>query len=216
MSLNEYVASKPTSVFPLPRTRLLGNAVARNRTPVKFGQRYHNNGATVLESNPEDPRLPVRVIPSRKPRRTVAARLRSGVLELLVPASMPHAERDHWAEVMSRRLQNRAERSRPSDERLQERARKLNYRYFEGKLTWSSIGFSEMERLWGSCSFTDGAIRIARRAASLPEWVLDYLLVHELAHLVHSNHGLAFHEMEHRYPLTERAKGYLLALDSIN
>ena len=152
------------------------------------------------------------MITSRKRRRTVAARLRSGVLELLVPASMTHAERDHWAEVMSRRLQRRAERSRPSDERLLERARRLNQRHFEGKLRWRSIGFSDMERLWGSCTFTDGAIRIARRAASLPDWVLDYLL----AHLVHSNHGLAFHELENRYPLTERAKGYLLALDSIN
>ena len=169
-----------------------------------------------MEPNPDQPRPPVRVITSRKRRRTVAARLRSGVLELLVPASMPHAERDHWAEVMSRRLQLRAERSRPSDERLQERARKLNDRYFNGKLSWTSIGFSDMERLWGSCSFTDGAIRIARRAASLPDWVLDHLLVHELAHLVHSDHGPGFHELENRYPLTERAKGYLLALDGLD
>jgi predicted metal-dependent hydrolase len=72
-----------------------------------------------------------------------------------------------------------------------------------------------MDHQWGSCSFTDGAIRIARRAAELPEWVLDYLLVHELAHLVHSDHGHEFHALEDRYPLTERAKGYLLALDSI-
>src|SRR5438105_7637771 len=216
MSRSEYVASKPTSVFPLPRMRLLGKSFARNRTPLKSVQRHHNNGANVLESNPDQPRPPVRVITARKRRRTVAARLRSGVLELLVPASMPHAERDHWAEVMSRRLQLRAERSRPSDERLQERARKLNDRYFNGKLSWTSIGFSDMERLWGSCSFTDGAIRIARRAASLPDWVLDHLLVHELAHLVHSDHGPGFHELENRYPLTERAKGYLLALDGLD
>jgi len=128
---------------------------------------------------------------------------------------MPHSEREHRAEVMSRRLERRAERSRPSDERLAERARRLNDRHFEGRLGWTSIGFAEMERLWGSCTFTDGAIRIARRAASLPEWVLDYLLVHELAHLVHSDHGQEFHELENRYPLTERAKGYLLALDSM-
>ena len=168
-----------------------------------------------MESNPEEPRLPVRVITSRKRRRTVAARLRSGVLELLVPASMPHAERDHWAEVMSRRLQRRADRARPSDERLMDRAGRLNERYFQGKLRWSSIRFAEMEKLWGSCTFTDGAIRIARRAAGLPDWVLDHLLVHELAHLVHSDHGAAFHELESRYPLTERARGYLLALDSM-
>jgi len=145
----------------------------------------------------------------------VAARLRSGVLELLVPASMPLSERVHWAEVMSRRLQRRAERARPSDERLLERARKLNERHFDGALRWTSIGFADMERLWGSCTFTNGAIRIARRAAALPGWVLDYLVVHELAHLVHSDHGPEFHELENRYPLTERAKGYLLALDAM-
>jgi len=128
---------------------------------------------------------------------------------------MPHSEREHWAEVMSRRLQRRADRARPSDERLVERARKLNDRHFGGRLRWSSIGFSDMEHLWGSCTFTDGAIRIAKRAAALPEWVLDYLVMHELAHLVHSDHGAEFHELENLYPLTERAKGYLLALDSM-
>jgi len=158
---------------------------------------------------------PVRIITSRKRRRTVAARMRSGVLELLVPASMPHVERQHWAEVMARRLERRAERTRPTDERLEARARGLNARHFGGRLRWASIGFADMDKRWGSCTFTDGAIRIARRAASLPDWVLDHLLVHELAHLVHSDHGPEFHELENRYPLTERAKGYLLAIDAM-
>jgi predicted metal-dependent hydrolase len=158
---------------------------------------------------------PVRIITSRKRRRTVAARLRSGVLELMVPATMPIAERQHWAEVMSRRLERRAERRRPTDQRLQQRAERLNERHFDGRLTWTSIGFADMDHQWGSCSFTDGAIRIARRAAELPDWVLDYLLVHELAHLVHSDHGREFHALEDRYALSERAKGYLLALDSV-
>jgi predicted metal-dependent hydrolase len=156
---------------------------------------------------------PIHIVASRRRRRTVAARLRSGVLELLVPASMPHAERNQWAEVMRGRLERSMRRKRPSDERLMERAVLLNRRHFGGRLRWMSIGYAEMQHQWGSCSFTDGAIRIARRAAGLPEWVIDYLLVHELAHLEHSDHGPAFHELESRYPLTERAKGYLLALD---
>jgi len=141
--------------------------------------------------------------------------MRSGVLELIVPATMPRAEREHWAEVMSHRFERRAKRSRPSDERLDERARRLNERHFGGKLRWTSIGFAEMGRQWGSCTFTNGAVRIASRAAALPDWVLDYLLVHELAHLVQSDHGDGFHELVHRYPMTERAKGYLLALDAM-
>jgi predicted metal-dependent hydrolase len=166
-----------------------------------------------LATDPERFSPPIRIVASKKRRRTVAARLRSGVLELLVPAWMPRIEREHWAEVMRRRLERRMQRSRPSDQRLLQRARALNDRHFGGRLRWSSIGFAEMQRLWGSCTFTDGAIRIARRAASLPDWVLDYLLVHEMAHLEHSDHGPAFHEMEERYPLTERARGYLMALD---
>ena len=157
----------------------------------------------------------LRIITSRRRRRTVAARLRSGVLELLVPASMPIAERQHWAEVMSRRLERQAQRRRPTDERLQQRALNLNREIFGGRLRWTSIGFADMDHQWGSCTYTDGAIRIAKRAGSLPDWVLDYLLVHELAHLVHSDHGAEFHELENRYPLTERAKGYLLALDAM-
>lgn len=165
-------------------------------------------------NNPASPfPPPIRIVATRKRRRTVAARLRSGVLELLVPDWMSHAERQRWAEVMSRRLQRRLARSAPSDERLASRARSLNVRHFGGRLRWTSIGFTDMAHLWGSCTFTAGAIRIARRAAALPEWVLDYLLIHELAHLEHSDHGPAFRELENRYPLSERARGYLLALD---
>lgn len=115
---------------------------------------------------------------------------------------------------MRRRLERRMERTRPSDQRLMERARALNDRHFGGRLRWTSIGFVEMAHTWGSCTFTTGAIRIAKRAAALPDWVLDYLLVHELAHLEHSDHGAAFHQLEDRYPLSERAKGYLMALDA--
>ncbi len=156
---------------------------------------------------------PIRILATRRRRRTVAARLRSGVLELMVPDSMPLAEREQWAEAMRRRLERRLKRALPTDERLERRAGVLNDRLFGGRLRWTSIGFADMVRQWGSCAFTVGEIRIATRAASLPDWVLDYLLVHELAHLEHSDHGAGFHELEDRYELTERAKGYLMALD---
>jgi hypothetical protein len=135
------------------------------------------------------------------------------VLELLVPDWMSRAERERWAEEMRRRIELRMVRARPSDEKLAARARVLNVRHFGGRLRWTSIAYTDLSHLWGSCTFTTGAIRIAARAATLPDWVIDYLVVHELSHLEHSDHGPAFHEMENRYPLTERARGYLMAID---
>jgi len=167
-----------------------------------------------MEKDPAPFDPAIKIIASRKRRRTVSARLRSGVLELVVPAWMPNQEREHWAGVMKRRIERRQARARPSDDRLQRRAKALNERHFAGRLRWTSIGFAPMQRRWGSCTFTEGAIRISSRAAALPDWVIDYLLMHELAHLEHSDHGPAFHELENRYPLSERARGYLMALDS--
>ena len=126
---------------------------------------------------------------------------------------MPHVERERWAEEMRARIAKRMERAQPSDAKLGTRARVLNERHFGGRLRWTSIAFADMSHLWGSCTLTTGAIRIATRAASLPDWVIDYLVVHELSHLEHSDHGAAFHELENRYPLTERARGYLMAID---
>jgi predicted metal-dependent hydrolase len=159
---------------------------------------------------------PIRILATRRRRRTVAARLRSGVLELMVPASMPVAERERWAEIMRGRIERQMRRRLPTDERLARRAHALNERYFGGRLGWTSIGFTDTVSLWGSCTFGSGAIRIATRLAKFPDWVLDYVLMHELAHLVQSDHGPAFQELVGRYPLAERARGYLLAVQEMS
>jgi len=156
---------------------------------------------------------PVRIVASQRRRRTVQARLRSGVLEVLVPASMSVREQNRWVEVMRERIERQIQRAQPTDEKLERRAHLLNRRIFGGRLRWNSVAYAEQDRRWGSCSFTAGVIRISRRAEQLPPFVLDYLLVHELAHLEHAEHGPAFWELVNRYPLTERARGYLMAID---
>jgi len=155
----------------------------------------------------------IRIVASPNRRRTVSARVVDGVLELRVPAGMPQAERQEWAERMRARLERRLRRARPTDTRLEERARALNRRHFDGRLHWTSIAFADQTSRWGSCTYAAGVIRISMRAAGLPDWVLDYLLVHELAHLEVPHHGPDFWALVNRYPLTERARGYLIALD---
>ena len=133
----------------------------------------------------------------------------------MVPASMPQAERERWAEVMRGRIERQLRRRQPNDARLAGRARALNERHFGGALRWTSVAFTETSSLWGSCTFVSGAIRVSSRLARFPDWVLDYVLMHELAHLVHSDHGEAFWEVVNRYPLAERARGYLMAVQEL-
>lgn len=156
---------------------------------------------------------PIRIVASPHRHRTVSARVVDGVLELRVPAAMSIAERQQWAERMRARLERRVRRAGRTDDVLEQRAHALNRRYFDGRLRWSSIAYAEQTRRWGSCSTAAGIIRISTRAAQLPPWALDYLLVHELAHLIVPHHGPRFWALVNRYPLTERARGYLMALD---
>jgi predicted metal-dependent hydrolase len=158
-------------------------------------------------------RTPIRVVASPRRRRTVSARLVDGVIELRVPAWMPPTEREKWAERMRQRIERQVHRAGPTDEGLEQRARALNRRHFDGRLRWSSVAYAEQRSRWGSCSPASGVIRVSSRAAALPGWVLDYLLVHELAHLEVAGHGPRFWDLVARYPLTERARGYLMALD---
>ena len=136
-----------------------------------------------------------------------------GVLEVRVPQWMGEAERRLWAERMRARIERQLRRARPSDEGLEDRATLLNRRYFGGRLRWNSIAWADQQHRWGSCTFTAGVIRIAERAKGLPPWVVDYILVHELAHLEEADHGPRFWELVNRYPMTERARGYLMAID---
>jgi hypothetical protein len=76
----------------------------------------------------------------------------------------------------------------------------------------SSVRWVENQQSrWGSCTPYDGSIRISNRVAEFPGWVLDYVLMHELAHLVVAGHGPRFWRLVDRYPKAERAKGFLIA-----
>jgi hypothetical protein len=63
---------------------------------------------------------------------------------------------------------------------------------------------------WGSCTPGDRSVRLSARLQGMPAWVIDYVLVHELAHLLESGHDAAFWAWVDRYPQAERAKGYLI------
>lgn len=151
--------------------------------------------------------MQVEVVRSPKRRKTVEAREEGGVLRLLIPARMSRAEERHWVEEMTRRFQHR-EASVSLD--LEERARVLARRYrlpAPATIQWST----RQRSLWGSCVPATASIRISAALAGFPRWVLDYVIVHELVHLVEGHHNARFRELVRRYPKADRAEGYLMA-----
>jgi predicted metal-dependent hydrolase len=151
--------------------------------------------------------MKVEVVRSPKRRKTVQARQVGGVLRVSIPASMTAVEEEKWVAEMVRRMERRVATDQID---LTERAAAIADRYglhHPFAIRW----VDNQEWRWGSCTPSDGTVRISSRLAKEPLWVLDYVLVHELAHLSVARHDRRFWSIVQRYPLTERARGFLMA-----
>lgn len=149
---------------------------------------------------------PVEVRRSRRRTRTVSAYRKNGTVIVLIPARFSKAEEARWVDTMLARLEGR--RRRRSDGDLVERARRLGAEL--GLPTPTSVRWvTNQSSRWGSCTPGDGSIRLSHRLHGMPAWVVDYVLVHELAHLVEPSHSAGFWRLVDRFPKAERAKGFL-------
>ncbi len=168
--------------------------------------------AAIAPVTPPDPAGPVtpevRVIRSDKRRRTISARMVGGVMELRIPARTSVAEETRWVTEMLGRFQRKKATDRVD---LTSRAKSLAAQ-LELRVPDSIRWVTNQEQRWGSCTPVDRAIRISDKLVGAPLWVLDYVIVHEMAHLRYANHGPRFWSLVNRYPKTERARGYLMAL----
>jgi predicted metal-dependent hydrolase len=156
-------------------------------------------------------RLPVEVVRSTRRRKTVSAEIRQGVLVVRIPARMSRSDERMWVERMQDRLQSAPTAGGDSD--LIERASRLAVRH--GLPVPASVRWANQPTRWGSATPLDRSIRINRQLQHQPDWVLDYVLVHEIAHLEIPDHSPEFWELVARYPLAERARGFLLGLESV-
>jgi hypothetical protein len=157
--------------------------------------------------------MEVKIVRSQQRAKTVSARAVDGVFVVQAPAHMSDADLQPVVDKLLQRWQRRQQKSTLDDAVLERRARELNRQYFGGKLQWQSIRWvSNQNTRHGSCTPSQGTIRISHRLATMPAFVRDYVLVHELAHLLEPNHGPRFWRLVHQYPRTERARGYLMAV----
>jgi predicted metal-dependent hydrolase len=156
--------------------------------------------------------MKVKVIRSARRRKTISARMEGDMMVVRAPQHMSEKELNEAIENLKARIQRRQQARELSNADLEARAQALNRRYFGGKLHWNSIRWvTNQQKRYGSCTPSQGSIRISHRVGQMPRFVQDYVLMHELAHLVEGNHGPRFWALVNRYPRTERARGYLMA-----
>lgn len=147
---------------------------------------------------------------SRRRKRTVSAYRRDGKVIVMIPDRFTRAEETEWVTTMLARLDRSEQRRRPSDDQLMRRAAELCRDWLHDQVVPESVRWvGNMTTRWGSCTTTTREIRLSDRLQTMPSWVVDYVLLHELAHLIEPSHNERFWHWVDRYPRAERAKGYL-------
>jgi len=160
---------------------------------------------------------PVVVRRSARRRRTVAAFWEDGNAVVAIPASFTTSQEREWVGRMLSKLKKQGERQagagrrRPeTDQALASHAAHLSRTYLGGRAVPTSVRWvGNQNSRWGSATPADGTIRLSNKLQPMPQWVIDYVLVHELAHLLVAGHNADFWRLVEAYPETQRAKAFL-------
>ncbi len=160
------------------------------------------------------PRVEVRRSARRK--RTVTAFRERDAIVVLIPQRMTKADERRFVPDMVRKVLAREAKSAAprGDTQLSARGRELSDQYLASQLGYppepqSIVWVTNQQQRWGSCTPSTGAIRLSHRLQAMPSWVVDYVLLHELTHLVEPTHSSEFWRLVDSYPRALRAKGYL-------
>jgi hypothetical protein len=156
----------------------------------------------------------VTIIRSRRRKKTIQTKSGDGRLWIYLPAGMNPKDEQKWIDRMIQRNERWEQKKtvKQSDSWLIHRAGELNKKYFDGTLNFSIRFVTNQNSRYGSCTSLDKSIRISDRVKTMPSWVQDYIIIHELTHLIYPDHSKKFWETVNRYRYAERAKGYLIAL----
>lgn len=197
------------------RARLWRCPEPHRRVASAGGYRVEVTDSDVPPREMHTPEHEVEVRRSARRRRTVSAYRDGERIVVLIPARFSRREERRWVDEMVERVTARERRGRDrgprsSDDALARRCRELSALYLDARAVPASVRWVDtMRTRWASCTPADRTIRVSTRLRPLPAWVLDYVLVHELAHLLVIGHDAQFWALVDRYPRTERARGYL-------
>jgi len=153
------------------------------------------------------PDVEVRV--SRRRKKTAGAHWEGDRIVVVVPTHLRGTERDDMVDHLTRRLTRHRPHLHASDGELAARARLLGRAHLDGVEPASIRWATNQTKRWGSCTLATREIRISSRLRVVPDWVLDAVIVHELAHLLEAGHTARFRALESRYPRRAEADVFL-------
>lgn len=145
-----------------------------------------------------------------KDKRNSSGVIKDGEIILYISSRLPRVEQQRHIEILKARLAPRLERARsmalhvaeaglppgltPSpvadDQALEAWAQEINRQYYG--FSMGQVRFRKQESRWGSCSGRTRNIQISHRLRGGPHELLEYVLIHEIAHLGELNHSSRF------------------------
>lgn len=157
--------------------------------------------------------MEIQITRSQRRRKTISARIKNGVMKVNAPVDIPEGKLREIVERFRLKFERKSKiGGLGQGEDLTGIAEKLNRRYFNGRIQVNSIKYvTNQNSRFGSCNYRRKTIRISHRLAGMPAWVRDYVIIHEMAHILEPNHSKNFYNLVSVYPLAERSRGFLLA-----
>jgi len=148
---------------------------------------------------------------TRKRVKNINVRLVGEELRVSAPSWVSRRELDDAIVVLARRLVRRDRERRVNDRRdALELARKVARRFPTPPDVVEARFSTRQSARWGSYSTRTRTIRLSAVLCQMPSWVLEAVVAHELAHVVHPDHSPEFWALLRKVcPHTDRARAFL-------
>ena len=147
---------------------------------------------------------------SKRRKKTLQATFKNHIVKILAPSTASDTEINKFLDKFLKKLE-RKDIILNNDKELLSRANKLKKKFIPDAPDFTIVFQESLKRTWGKCFTNQRKIIINPVLATYPKWVLDFVIVHEIAHLLIPNHGKEFRSLVDRFKLKERAVGFLMA-----
>ena len=144
------------------------------------------------------------VIINKKLKHSYLSITKEGVVKIKTPSSSEkfiHSfidDKERWIQKQLKKIESFTELSPLALHTIEDVENRVVYFAQLMSLHYSQLKFRKMKRRWGSCSSL-GTITLNKALLYIEKELLDYVIVHELAHLKHMNHSKKFHALVREY-----------------